>query len=80
MMPETSVVFNMSTALNGEAIGVWKIDMTSGEPTKVMELANKDGLLDGYRVDYFAVKGDVTKDAHPHVPGQQREICDSLRY
>ena len=57
------VVFNMSTALNGEAIGVWKIDMTSGEPTKVMELANKDGLLDGYRVDYFAVKGDVTKDA-----------------
>ncbi len=70
----------MSTALNGEAIGVWKIDMTSGEPTKVMELANKDGLLDGYRVDYFAVKGDVTKRCYPHVPGQQREICDSLRY
>ena len=57
------IVFNMSTSLSGEAIGLWSIDMATGEPTKVMELKNAQGLLDGYRVDYFAVKGDVTKDA-----------------
>ena len=57
------IVFNMSTSLSGEAIDLWSIDMATGEPTKVMELKNADGLLDGYRVDYFAVKGDVTKDA-----------------
>ncbi len=57
------IVFNMSTSLSGEAIGLWKIDMATGEPTKVMELKNAEGFLDGYRVDYFAVKGDVTKDA-----------------
>lgn len=57
------IVFNMSTNLSGEAIRLWNINMETGEPTVVMELQNAEGLLDGYRVDYFAVKGDVTKDA-----------------
>lgn len=57
------IVFNMSTGLTGEAAALWTIDMATGEPTKIMELTDADGLLNGYRVDYFAVKGDVTKDA-----------------
>ena len=51
------------SSTSGAQLAIWRIDMETGEPTKVMDLINKDGFLDGYRVDYFAVKGDVTKDA-----------------
>ncbi|MCR8911376.1 hypothetical protein NW211_05100 [Barnesiella sp. ET7] len=73
------LTFNMTTDLKTDQVGIWKIDMATGEPTKVMELTNVEGLLDSYRIDYFAVKGDVTKDAIVMFPVSSKNLairCD----
>lgn len=63
------ILFNMTTNWTTSPAALYTINLETGALTKIFELADDflgyeaNGAIVGYRVDYFAVKGDVTKDA-----------------
>ncbi len=63
------ILFNMTTNWISSPVALYTLDLETGNVKKVFELKDDflgavtaDGIT-GFRVDYFAVKGDITKDA-----------------
>ncbi|MFR0835997.1 MAG: T9SS type A sorting domain-containing protein [Barnesiella sp.] len=63
------ILFNMTTNWTTAPVALYTVDLETGALEKRFELVDPflgvmtEGNVAGFRVDYFAIKGDITKDA-----------------